>query len=466
MSSPADEKPVDPAAIGKSVREQALLILYEINEKGAYANLALEKGLKGDRMTLADRNLVTELVNGTVRMQKHLDWVLALFLQGDINKQNRWFLNILRLSIYQLLFMERIPPYACVNEAVNMARRKVNTSMARVTNAVLRRFLREKNQLTYPPLDDPSYLAVYYSHPEWIIVKYLDEYGWELSRNILEYNNQRPGLDFRYNRLKGSRTEIIQKLTDEGVSCTPSPMVPDSIQVNSLPGSISNLDSYRQGMIYIQNQASMLAVPILNPQPGEMVFDLCAGVGGKTTHLAEWMDNTGVILAYDLYPRKLELLSQNAARMGISIIKTQTADVLQLRPDKPAADRILLDVPCTGLGVLNRRSDSRWHKKPEDLAALLDIQQRLLDKAAGMLKSDGLMLYSTCTILKEENQLQITQFLQRNRNYKLEPLPEDITSSVLDHQDREISRQGMLLLTPGKYGTDGMFYALLRRIAD
>lgn len=449
----------------RSVREEALEIIYEINQKGAFANLTLDKSLQRSSLPLQERNLITELVNGTIRMQKHLDWVLALFLQKPLDKQNHWFLNILRMSAYQLLFMENIPPYACINEAVDLTRKKVNSSMAKVANGVLRNLMRQKDKLEYPPKHEPAYLAVYYAHPDWIVEYYLEEYGWDKTELILEYNNRRPALDFRCNKLKTTPEGLVRILAEEGVDSHISPFVPWSVIINSLPGPITSLKAYQQGLFYVQNQASALAVPMLDPQPGEKIIDLCAGVGGKTTHLAEEMNNEGSVLAFDLYPKKLTILAQNAARLGITIITSQAADATQITYGEGEADRVLLDVPCSGLGVLNRRSDARWHKHQEDLPALLDIQRALLDQAARMVKKDGLILYSTCSTLKQENQWQIGAFLERHRDFRLQPLIDRLHFLPLRDEERKTAAEGMLLLTPGLYGTDGMFYALLRRLA-
>jgi len=447
-----------------SVREQALLILHQINQQGAYANLALDKGLQNSSLSQSERNLVTEMVNGTVRMQKHLDWVLAFFLRGKLEKQNHWFLNILRLSVYQLLFMDNIPPYACINEAVNLTRQKVNGSMAQVVNAILRNILRQKDSLSYPSVDEPEYLAVYYSHPDWIVNYYLEQFGWETTAAILDYNNRRPGLDFRCNQLKTSPPELVQILTNEGVTCCISPLIPWAIRVQALSKSIADMQAYQGGLFYVQNQASMLAAWLLDPQPGETVIDMCAGVGGKTTHIAELMNNQGAVLAFDLYPQKLDLLAQNASRMGISIIHTEAADAIQLSNEMKKADRIMLDAPCTGLGVLNRRADARWHRRPEDLPALLEVQQALLHKAAQLVKKGGYILYSTCSTLRQENQQQVKNFLEQHPDFCLEPMHQRLEFFPLEPEDLDQAQQGMLLITPGRYGTDGMFYALLRRI--
>ncbi|NLU46874.1 MAG: 16S rRNA (cytosine(967)-C(5))-methyltransferase RsmB [Syntrophomonadaceae bacterium] len=452
------------ASVDGSVREQALSILYQINQQGAFANLALDKGLQNSSLSIHERNLITEMVNGTVRMQKHLDWVLAFFLKGKLEKQNPWFLNILRLSLYQLLFMENIPPYACINEAVNLTRQRVNSSMARVVNAILRNILRQKDNLTYPPDHEPEYLAVYHSHPDWIVKYYLNEFGWDATVSILEYNNRRPSLDFRCNQLKTSPEQLVHCLHSEGVACHISSLIPWAISVQSLSKSISDLQSFKEGLFYVQNQASMLAAWLLNPQPGETVFDLCAGVGGKTTQMAELMNNQGKIIAFDIYPQKLDLLAKNASRMGISIICTEAGDATQIAYEGKRPDRIMLDAPCSGLGVLNRRADSRWQRRPEELKALLEIQQALLHKAAQLVKEGGYILYSTCSTLKQENQLQVEEFLEKHPDFRLEPMDDRLEFFPLRGEDRSQAQQGMLLLIPGRYNTDGMFYALLRRI--
>lgn len=442
----------------------ALEIVYEVMEKGAYANLALDKILSQSGVPLSDRRIINEMANGTIRMIKHLDWVLNLFVRRGLEKQNPWLRNILRISAYQILFMNKIPAYACVNDAVKLVRNKTRQdTLAAVANGVLRNLLRNKERISYPE-DRVSYLAVYYSHPEWLVKQFLDIYGWEDTIKILEYNNQPPQLVIRNNVLKCTREELIKLLEDEGVECQKSDRTPWGVVIKNLNQSISELKSYNKGLFYVQNEASMLAAPILNPQPGDNVLDLCSGVGGKTTHMAEYMQNRGRVTACELYEQKIKLLNQNSQRLGISIIDSLVRDILNLESEdlKFGSSLVLLDAPCSGLGVLNRRSDLRWKKQPGDEKELTKLQAAMLNIAAERVLPGGLLLYSTCTNNPNENQKIIQNFLQ-NHNFVPVGFADRIGFWNLDPDDVQKANTGMLTIVPGKYLTDGMFYALMRR---
>lgn len=444
------------------VRELALNIIYDVNEKGAYANLALDKALSASALSILEKRKVSEIVNGTIRMTKRLDWVLNLFLKQEVGKQHPWLRNILRMAVYQLLLMDKVAQYACVNEAVQLTRLKSRQEgLGRVVNAVLRNIIRNKNEIKWP--DDPiQYLSTYYSHPEWIVELFIDLYGPVQAENMLEYNNRAAPLVFRNNELSGSREELIRALEAEETVCSPSIRTPWGVNVTKLNTSITNLSSYQQGRFYVQNDASMLAAPILDPQPGERVYDLCAGVGGKTSHLAEYMKNKGSIWAYDIFQPKISLLQENCRRMGIGIVQSRVQSVLDLEPGLPRAKRILLDAPCSGLGVLNRRADARFRKELKDMEELLPLQSGLLRKAVDLLEPGGVLLYSTCTINPQENQEQVLSLLEEGK-VVLEGFAPSLSFWGLDAQDREQAARGLLSLVPGKYNSDGMFYALMRR---
>ncbi|MGI5879739.1 MAG: 16S rRNA (cytosine(967)-C(5))-methyltransferase RsmB [Syntrophomonadaceae bacterium] len=444
-------------------RETALNILFKVCEQGAFANIALEKQLRSSNLSPEDRNLITEMVNGTVRMKKHLDWVLALFIKGDLKKQNPWLRNILRLSTYQLLFMDKIAEYACVDEAVELTRKKAGSGLTSVTNGVLRNIIRNRDDISFPQ-DSTADLCNYYSHPEWMGELFISQFGKKTAKDLFIYNNKRPGLVIRYNCLKTSREELLDKLRQEGVICYAANNTPWGIIIESLPVSMDELKSFQRGEFYVQNEASMLAAPIINAQKNEQVFDLCSGIGGKTTHLGELMKNQGQIYAVDIYSHKLSLLKDNCQRLGITNVKTMVTDILEWETDLKA-DKVLLDAPCSGLGVLNRRSDSRWHKKPEDIKELSTIQAAMLSKAADIVTAGGHLLYSTCTIMEEENTHVIKSFLEQNEDFVLDDFSSQISFFPLDEIDTAQAQQGMLTIIPGKYDTDGMFYALLRRIA-
>lgn len=458
MKKQKTTKPDDDA------RFLALKIIYQVTEKGAYANLILEKQLAGTNLSSKDRHLVTELVNGTIRMLKHLDWVLNLFINKPISSQNPWLRNILRLTLYQMLFLDSIPDYAAINSAVEMTRLKAGPGLAGLANGILRNVSRQRCNLSYPTQNNlVNYYSVYYSQPDWLVAKLLSEYNDGQIREILEYYNQRPQVVLRTNTLKINRKELIAILAEEAIIGHASSFTPYGVILDSMDQSLVNSIAYQDGLFYVQNEASMLAVSILGPQSDEYNIDLCCGVGGKTSLAAQLMGNRGRIDAYDIHKHKIDLLKSNCNRLGISIVSAYQQDILSLSLNQIQADGVLLDAPCSGLGVLSRRSDSRWRKTPEDIAGLVSLQTQMLDKAAQLVKPGGRLLYCTCTINKDENEDVILAFLNRNPGYRLESFREEISFCPLDAQDESNSGYGMLTILPGKYQTDGMFYAKMRR---
>ncbi len=444
-------------------RRLALEAVHSVMEKGAYTNIVLDQYLRKSTLMADDRHLVTEIVNGTIRMLKHLDWVLNLFLQKPLEKQNPWLRNALRISLYQILFMEKIPDYAAVNCAVELTRPKVGPKLAGVANGVLRNIIRNRDSIKYPPVDSLEYLAVYYSQPEWLVDKLMQEFGIEATRSMLSYFNQRPALIIRNNDLLGSRDELISTLNEAGIICHATPRSPWAVQVETMEKSLSDILPFQAGRFYVQNESSMLAVSILKPREGERIIDLCCGVGGKTGFMAEQMNNLGKIDAYDIYDHKLALLVSNCARLGITIATGHQQDILDINAENAPADGVLLDAPCSGLGVLGRRADSRWRKNPTGIAELELLQARLLQKSASLVLPGGRLIYCTCTINRAENEDQVKLFLSNNTDFVLAGFAEDISYFPLDGEDRQLAAGGMLTIIPGKYETDGMFYAKMRR---
>ncbi|MDD4801612.1 MAG: 16S rRNA (cytosine(967)-C(5))-methyltransferase RsmB [Syntrophomonas sp.] len=445
-------------------RELALEIVFNVLEKGAYSNIALDQYLKKSTLIAENRHMVTEIVNGTIRMKKHLDWVLDLFLRQPLDKQNPWLRNSLRIGLYQMFFMEKIPDYAAVDGAVNLCRQKTGAKLAGVANGVLRNISRSRATIKYPqPPDGVNYLAAYYSQPEWLVERLIKDYGIQDARITLQYFNERPSLVLRNNDLLGNRDDLISSLKQEEIYCQISPNTPWGLQVEAMGKSVEDILAFKAGRFYIQNEGSMLAVAILKPEAGETIADLCCGVGGKATFMAEQMNNRGIIDAYDIYSHKLALLANNCARLGITIIKGHKQDIVEFEGEMKPAQGVLLDAPCSGLGVLNRRADSRWRINPEILSELPVLQGKLLQKAAEMVMAGGRLVYSTCTINNAENEMIAEQFVANNPDFVFEGFKSDLSFFPLDSQDKSYADRGMLTIMPGKYNTDGMFYAKLRR---
>lgn len=450
-----------PAAKVSPVRILAMQLVHDIEEKELYANLALDNALRNTSMDPADRRQVTGIVNGTIRMIRHLDWVLNLFLAKKIEGQNPWLRSILRISAYQILFMDRIPAHAVVNDAVELTRSRLNQALSKVTNGVLRNLIRHQEEISFPNDDVAQYLSVYYSHPIWLVERYLEMFGKDVCEKILAYDNLPPALTVRVNSLHITRDGLLDRFRNEGVSAMPGLLHPQAIVIEDIDRPITALSSFKEGLFYVQNEASMLAGNILNPTAGDLVYDLCCGVGGKSTHLAEIMGDDGRIEAFDLYEHKIDLARHNCRRLYLKSIDPQPADILALDLTRPA-DRIMLDAPCSGWGVLNRRADSRWHKSMEDIAELTQLQFAMLEKAAENLAESGEILYATCTINPTENEQVIERFLEKHE-FELLGFTDRIDFFALDEADHRAAANGQLTILPGKYGCDGMFYTLLRR---
>ena len=447
-----------------TARNLAVQVLLQVFYESAYANLALEKALKYCSLAPRDRGLVTELVNGTIRMKKHLDWVLDLFLATKRRQLERRVYVILILSLYQLLFLERVPAYAVINEAVEMARSE-GKGASGLVNGLLRNVERSRDQITYPDpsRDIVSYLAVFYSHPEWMVSRWIDRYGYEDTRKLLAFNNQSPPLTVRVNRLKTNASELAARLDAEGVKARAGKISDTSLLLESLPTPLSELQAYSEGLFYIQGESTMLIPLCLAPRPDSLVYDFCCGVGGKTTHLAELMGDRGKIVAFDLYRHKLELLEQNCRRLGISIVESRQGDLFDLIPELTEADAVLLDAPCSGLGVLRSRADLRWRKKEEDIALMSELQSRMLEQAARTVRPGGKLLYSTCSLEPEENQEVVRELRDRHPDLVPEDLNSHLPRPLPRPEDRQQAAQGWLQLYPHVHGTDGFFIARLRK---
>ena len=431
-------------------RAVALRILIDIEEKGAYSHIALQKLTGMERREMA---LVTELVNGVTRRRLTLDYVLDQFLKFPLSGLTYPIRNDLRLGAYQLLHT-RIPPRAAIDESVKLAHKYGHPGIANLVNGVLRSLDRRREDLSMPSREDSlKYLSITYSLPEWIAALWLER-GFEEAKMLAEFSLKPSRLTLRCNLLKTSREALIEKILAAGVDVEPG-VLPEAIRLNRSV-ALAEIPGYNEGEWFVQGEGAMLASRLLAPQPGELVLDIGAAPGGKATHLAELMGERGRILAIDINQARLELVKSNAKRLGIRNIETIAADAA--KPLSWEADRILLDVPCSGLGLLSRKPDIRWHQNPEEAKKLPELQSTMLDSAAKALKPGGTLLYSTCTIRPAENEDVVSSFLERNPDFRALDL-----SSRLPEEWRPDSHDGMLQLLPHVHKTEGFFVALLEK---
>lgn len=445
-------------------REAALRALVRVEEDGAYASLALNEVLNRKGLDRRETALATELTYGVCRRLITLDHVLNHFTRRGTDRLTPWIRNALRLGVYQILYSERIPVPAAVNASVALARRYGHSGTAALVNAVLRRVAANRRSLPFPSAEeDPvAYLGIVHSHPPWMVCRWLGRYGFEDTRRLLEYNNQAPPLTIRTNRLKTSPSALKERLAGEGVTATAGRFLEEAL-VFSGGGSLQDLASFQEGLFQVQDESSMLAGHVLAPVAGETVVDVAAAPGGKATHLAELMRNRGRVLANDIHPGRLELLRNNCRRLGIGIVEAVRGDALTL-PDRlgAVADRVLVDAPCSGLGVLNRRPDARWRKREEDINRLAVLQSEIIDAAARCVKPGGFLLYSTCTIEPEENSGVCDRFLHRHPDFMVEDLSGALPPPLRHDQG---AAEGRLQLLPFRHGVDGFFFALFRQKA-
>ncbi len=402
-----------------NAREAVLKGLYRIETEGAYTNQVLKEILSGDAISALDRGFVTELLTGVIRNRLRLDFVIGKFSKIKLKKLSPWVHQILRMGIYQILFLERVPDSAACNESVKLARRYAHGGAQGYVNGLLRSVVREKENIPLPN-DRTERMSVVYSCPLWLTEKLISQYGLETCEAILKASHEKFPVSLRVNRLRGTTEELQRRLETEGIVAIPDVNHPFRLFVD---GALNVTDSqaYREGLYSIQNRSSMTAVEELLPKPGDIMLDLCAAPGGKTTYAAELMENQGKVFAFDIYSHKTELIAKSAERLGISIVETSVWDATQFLPEwELKADKVLADVPCSGIGVIHKKPDIKWHRTPEDIRALCETQKKILRNAARYVKSNGILVYSTCTILREENEEQIQTFLEENEDFVLE----------------------------------------------
>lgn len=420
-------------------RQLAFKILCKIERDRAYSNLTLESVLSSNEAVSS--SFVSALVYGVVERKITLDFFLSSFLKQPLKKLKPQVLTILRMGVYQLRFMDKVPASAAVNESVKLTKKNGCAFASGLVNSVLRKAA--QTDIVYPETDDPIYdMSIRYSCPEELVKHFADDYGTDTAKRILEESLGAPPLVLRVNTLKTDTEELSRLLTADGISCEKTEAFPNALILKNA-GAVNKNKYYTDGYFHVQDTASQTCVKALDPQAGDVVFDMCSSPGGKAFTVAEEMRNNGEIYAFDLYEHRVKLIENGAKRLGISIIKGSVGDSSSFDDTLPAADKILCDVPCSGLGVIRRKPEIRY----KDLAfidKLCELQYNIINCAAKYLKKGGVLVYSTCSLNKAENQDVCDKFLSQNP---------DFSKVHLGDED------GYLTLFPHKNGTDGFFIA-------
>lgn len=440
----------------QGVRGFAVKILNRIDRTDAYLDKLLEIELKNSNLIGADKALLFEIVHGVMRWMGRIDWILNGFYKGQFSKVVPNIKNALRVALYQILFLDKVPDYAAVNEAVEFVKKLQGQKYADIANGVLRNIIRSKDGIRYPNPDEDliNYFSAYYSHPSWIVKRWLARFGKDETEKLLIANNDKPTLTLRVNNLVTNKEELKNLLNSVGLKYSDSKAHDQFIRMSSL-SNITDWEYFSKGYFSVQDESTGFPVVLLDPKPGMRVLDLCAAPGGKTGFIADLMQNTGEIIALDRFESRLKILNKNLDRLKITNVKTTAIDSLDFT-DEIGFDRVLIDAPCSGLGTLTKKPDLKWKKDLGDIRKIINIQQDLIKKGASLVKPGGYLVYSTCTLEPEENEDQINKFLSDHTEFKL------IDASVFVKKDY-VGDDGFVKTFPHIHGFDGSFAAKLIR---
>lgn len=447
----------------KTVREIAAEILRKVDTERSYADLLLDYALKSPSLNGTDRALLNELVYGTLRWRGKIDALLDPHLKRPLGKIDPLIRNLLRLAVYQLSFLDKVPAYAAVNEAVTLAKSHGGAGAAGFTNAVLRNFLRKRSREENIDEQDDSIaaLAVAYSHPEWLVKRWLEEFGPDETKLLMQANNQKAPLVLRVNSLKTSRAVLLRRMAEAGIHATPTKRSPQGIRLES-GGSLEKLPGFADGLFQVQGESSQLVNHLLSPSPGARILDACAAPGGKCTHIAELMKDKGELIAIDISARGINKIIENVKRLGLKSVRALRADASEALSsiELHSFDRILVDAPCSGLGTLRGHPEIKWQRSENDIQRLSRLQSKLLQRLSGYLKPGGVLVYSTCTLTREENEEVVQAFLCREKSFELEQ-----AAGYLPKEAKHMMRGNFFLALPHRDETDGFFAARMRKVS-
>ena len=443
-------------------RQLAFMALNDIYRRDAYVDIALDRVLAKANPTnrdslrccKADRALTCELVYGTVRMARSLDALISSLGSKPTEQQALPLRIILQLGLYQLRYLNQIPQSAAVNTSVELAKQNGLKNLAGVVNALLRKYLRltVDGDPLIPGKEPSSRIGILYSFPDWIVQNFIEQFGTKDTEELCAWFNLPPHIDLRVNLLKTTVAEVSLALQEAGAISTPLPYLPQSLRLINSNGAIQNLPGFDRAWWMVQDGSAQLVTHLLAPQPGETIIDACAAPGGKTTHIAELMQDRGTIWAIDRDRQRLKKVRDNSERLQLNSIKICHGDSRELSQFKELADRVLLDAPCSGLGTLNKHPDIRWRQNPERIADIVNLQKELLAQTATWVKPGGILLYSTCTLNKLENEEAIAFFLNLHPDWQIEAIDSIFASPP-----------GWVKILPQIHQMDGFFIAKLKK---
>lgn len=430
-----------------NTRKLVVRLMTKLDDDSAYSNIALDKALERCGLSVQDKRFASALFYGTLERKLTLDAIISSLSNKPQNSLNHTVRNILRTGLYQLKYMDSVPDNAAVDEAVKLAKKNRNPAVPGFVNGMLREFIRNGKKLPESDSEEER-LSVEYSCPLWLVKKWNEEYGGEVCREMLETSLGRAPTSVRINTVYHSLESTLEMFSGEGITFEKNNFLPDSFNIY-FGGSVESTTAYSSGRFHVQDTASQLCCAVLDPQPGETVLDMCSAPGGKAFTVAERMKNEGNIFAYDLHDNRVRLIAAGARRLGLDCIRAGVNNAKEFNGSIPEADRVLCDAPCSGLGVIRRKPEIKY-KAPEDFCRLPEIQYNILRTSSRYVKVGGVLVYSTCTLSRAENDAVADRFLMENRNFG---------SASIDNIPGVNAEDGRLTLTPSKFNSDGFFIA-------
>jgi len=431
-----------------NTRKISFQILKKIESSGQISDRVINDNLKEKSLDKRDENLIRKIVYGCLENQILLDYYIRRISSIKFRKIDSDILIILRIGLYQIKFLDKIPNSAAVNESVKLVK-KINFRSSGFVNGILRNYIRKANEIEIESKSINEELSIKYSYSLWMIDYFIDSFGIDKTKEILEFNKKAPKLSIRVNTLKITRDNLIDDLNIINIKSEKSVLTKSGIIINQLNDErINELELFRDGYFYIQDDASILVAEMLNPKEGERILDVCASPGGKSTHMAQIINDNGEIISRDITEEKIDLINENIERLSINSIKTEVFDAtLEDIENIKKFDKILIDAPCTGLGIIRRKPEIKLNRDKEDIVNISQLQYEILNKSAKLLKDNGEMVYSTCSIGETENLNVINRFLNENKEYKIVA----------------INGNDSLQILPGDYESDGFFICKLSR---
>lgn len=440
-----------------SPRQLAFLTLKDIYDRKAYTDIALDRVLRKNKLKSVDRGLLSELVYGIVRRKRTLDTLIDQLAKKKATQQPPNLRIILQIGLYQLRYLDQIPPSAAVNTSVELAKTNGLRKLTGVVNGVLRNYLRqaEKKDPLILPENSITRLGVLHSFPDWIIKIFDSQLDESEIDQLCTWYNQPATIDLRINPLQTTLEEVKSKLLAIDIKVVEMPLLPQALRLTGSIGNIKQLPGFADGWYSVQDCSAQLVSHFLNPQPEETIIDACAAPGGKTTHIAELMGDQGLIFAYDRSSQRLKKVQENAIRLHLNSIRIETLDSSESNQLNHQADKVLVDAPCSGLGTLHKRPDIRWRQSPDKIKELNQLQTKILDNAANWLKPRGELVYATCTLNPSENEAVIHNFLQTHPHWHIVSPPNYFSENFL------VTKEGMIKVWPHRHQMDGFFMVKL-----